>query len=408
MIEYRPRWISHLLKAVCEEAPIVVLTGPRQVGKSTLLHHEMADSYKLFNLDDLDILSQIKRDAQSILLSHDRVIIDEAQRAPEILLTVKKLVDESPRKRFILSGSANLLLMAQVSDSLAGRAQFLHLAPMTLAEIRRKTPPDWLLQLLQTGTFHPPVIEQSATPELQNWVWTGGMPVVLQHSESSSLTRWREGYIESYLERDLRQLSMIDSLTDFRRLMKLAALRNGQELNQSELARDAALSQPTAHRYLNLLEISEWIQSVPAFISNRSLRIMKRPKLIWFDTGITAHLQGFFNPVTLPSEREWGRLFETYILNQIEPLCRLLTPKAELYFWRLQSGAEVDAVIQKGSFLIAIEIKTSAQIRYEDSRGLQLFMEHHPNCRCGLLFYSGADLNQLTKNIWAVPVSALW
>ncbi|RQW04895.1 ATP-binding protein, partial [candidate division KSB1 bacterium] len=329
MIDYHPRWMANLLKTVCKEASIVVLTGPRQVGKSTLLLHEMADTYRLFNLDDLDILGQMQRDAQAVLLSDDRIIIDEAQRAPQILLTVKKLVDEFPQKRFILSGSANLLLMAQVSDSLAGRAQFLHLMPMTRAELRRKIPPDWLVRLLETGTFHPPAIEQGEAPELHNCVWTGGLPIVLQRSDPESLTRWREGYIESYLERDLRQLSMIDSLTDFRRLMKLAALRNGQELNQSELARDAALSQPTAHRYLNLLEISEWIQSVPTFIGNRSLRIMKRPKLTWFDTGIAAHLQGF-RPTSLASEREWGRLFETYILNQIIPLCGLLTPKAEL------------------------------------------------------------------------------
>jgi len=408
MIHYIPRWCVSLLKTQVEETPVVVLTGPRQVGKSTLLKHEFADTFTYFNLDDLDILSQFKRDAASVLRSSNRIIIDEAQRSPECFLTVKKLVDQDSGRRFILSGSANLLLMAQTGESLAGRAQFLHLMPMTHGEMKQLAPPAWLLELLENGQFNAPTATAKHKPIFEHEVWQGGMPVCLQQKKSEALTRWREGYIESYLERDLRQLSMIDSLVDFRRLMKLSAGRNAQLVNKSEVARDASLSQPTAHRYLNLLEISEWIYSLPAFISNRSQQVVKSPKQHWFDTGLAAHLQGHFSPPNLATSREWGAVWETWIINQIRPLCQLLTPRAELFYWRLRSGTEIDAVIQRGSVLIPIEIKSASSVHYRDTQGLQLFIETHPPCSCGLVFYTGSTLQQLTDKIWAIPAHDLW
>jgi uncharacterized protein len=406
MNKYLPRWIAAQLDQMRDEASIIVLTGPRQVGKSTLLYHELGEKYTFFNLDDMDILDQMRRDATGILSISDQIVIDEAQRAPESLLTVKRLVDQNPEKRFILSGSANLMLMAQISDSLAGRAQFLHMAPMTLAELHKNPPPAWFLNLLQSGQLQPP--DDKIQPIPANQVWHGGMPIRIKRTTSDSLTRWREGYLESYLERDLRQLSMIDSLPDFRRLMRLAALRNAQLINQSQVARDAGLSQPTAHRYLNLLETSEWIYTLPAFLNNRSLRVMKTPKIHWFDSGMAAHIQGHFTPIAIQSVREWGGLWETWVLNQIRPLCQLLTPRADLYYWRLRSGEEVDAVIQRGNLFIPLEIKSKSSAGYNDIKSLQIFMENHPTCQTGLLFYTGNDIKQLTDKIWAMPVSTLY
>jgi hypothetical protein len=391
-----------------EEASVVVLTGPRQVGKSTLLRHEFSDTFTFFDLDDLDTVTQFQRDAESLLRPYTRIVIDEAQRSPDCFMTVKKLVDHNPERRFILSGSANLLLMAQTGESLAGRAQFLHLMPMTHGELTRRALPEWFLDLLNSGRFKAPASPPNQTPAFEHDVWQGGMPVCLHRQQPDSLTRWREGYIESYLERDLRQLSMIDSLIDFRRLMTLSACRNAQLVNKSEVARDASLSQPTAHRYLNLLETSEWTYSLPAFIVNRSQRVVKSPKHHWFDTGIAAHIQGHFSPDGLNASREWGGLWETWVLNQIRPLCQLLTPRAELFHWRLRSGTEIDAVIQRGGTLVAIEIKSAATVRYRDTQALQLFLETHPDCCCGLVVYSGTTLQQLTDKIWAVPAMYLW
>jgi len=410
MNTYHPRWTAPLLKTMIKEAPIVVLTGPRQVGKSTLLRNELADHFKLFDLDDLDLLEQIKRDPNPFLSISDYLIFDEAQRAPELLVSIKKLVDTHPEKRIILSGSANLLLMSKVTDSLAGRAQFLHLAPMTVAELNTRKPPLWLEYLLLHGRFKPEQILNNSKTHAWNTsrIWQGGMPVTLQRQKPDSLVRWREGYIESYLERDLRQLSQIDSLTDFRRLMKLAALRNGQILNQSEIARDAAISQPTTHRYLSLLETSEWTYSLPPFLSNKSVQVMKRPKIHWFDTGIAAHLQSWYDTKVLLESRELGALLETFAVNQIRPLCGLLTPKAELFFWRLRDGTEVDLVIQRGSTIIALEIKSSLKARYQDIRGLQKFITLHERCSCGLLLYSGTKVEKMTDKIWAIPITALF
>lgn len=407
MTQYYSRWIEPLLETMCQESPIVVLTGPRQVGKSTLLKQKLGNRYKLFNLDNFDVLNQIERDPLALLTSFNRIIIDEAQRAPDCFTTVKLLVDNHPNKRFVLSGSANLMLMQKISESLAGRAEFIHLMPMTQGELQQSNPSAWFIKLLKTGIFEPPVDKNKLFSKPYQATWRGGMPVCLQRTESESLVRWREGFIESYLERDLRQLSSIDSLADFKALMKLASLRNAQILNQSEIARDAALSQPTAHRYLNLLQTSEWTYILPAYAVNRSLRMVKSPKLHWFDTGIAAHLQGFYSPSTVRESREFGGLWETWVLEQIRPLCQLMTPKAELYFWRIRSGAEIDAVIQRGKILIAIEIKSKPHVNYSDTTGLQLFIQNHPGCHCGLLFYPGSKLEQMTDKIWAVPVSYL-
>jgi hypothetical protein len=407
-MSYYSRWCVSLLKTMVEESSVVVLTGPRQVGKSTLLRHEFNDTFTFFDLDDLDTMTQFQQDAESLLRPYTRIVIDEAQRSPNCFMTVKKLVDQNPERRFILSGSANLLLMAQTGESLAGRAQFLHLMPMTHGELNQRPQPEWLLDLLQSGHFKHPPGTPNPKPVSEENVWQGGMPVCLHRQQPDSLTRWREGYIESYLERDLRQLSMIDSLIDFRRLMKLSACRNAQLVNKSEVARDASLSQPTAHRYLNLLETSEWTYSLPAFITNRSQRMVKSPKHHWFDTGIAAHVQGHFSPDDIAASREWGGLWETWVINQIRPLCQLLTPRADLFHWRLRSGAEIDAVIQRGAVTIAIEIKSATTVRYRDTQALQLFLETHPDCCCGLVFYSGTTLQPLTDKIWAVPVNYLW
>jgi hypothetical protein len=406
--KYLPRWMSAQLKVMASEGRVTVLTGARQVGKSTLLAHELGEDWCLFSMDDFDIQSQARRDPDILLTSSKHIILDEAHLSPSLFPRIKRLVDQDRSRRFILSGSANLLLLSRTTESLAGRAEFLHLLPFSAGELAGHDIPAFLQQLF-IGDMEPPAIlavTLDATA-LATMVWNGGMPEIAHRRNTSDLLRWREGYIRSYLEKDLRELSQIDNLPDFKRLMSLAALRCGCLLNQSDVARDAGLSQPTAHRYLGMLEVSEQCVRLTPFHSNAAKSIVKSPKLMWTDTGIAAFAAGFMSPSDLLTSREWGAFLECYVYNQLRAMCGTWDLPGEIFFWRTRSGVEVDFVIRRGRRLIAVEVKASQQVRYEDTAGLQEFMRLHSDCRAGIVLYAGGEKKRLADTLWAVPLSWL-
>jgi uncharacterized protein len=325
--DYVPRWITPILQQALEDAPVSVLTGARQVGKSTLLLNELPfRDWRFLSMDDFDVLQQSNERPEALWAGTDRVILDEVQKAPKLLAAVKRAVDLAPgRMKFVLSGSANLLLMRQVSESLAGRAIYHVLDPLTLGEINRAEPSN-IFQEILAGKWPPestlPEPPSDALPIIQR----GLMPALLRLNSAPSWVRWWEGYVSTYLERDLRQVAQIDALVDFRHLMELLVLRTGQILNQSDLGRDASLSQPTVHRYINLLETTHLFERVPAFTSNRTSRIFKSPKGYWNDTGLAVFLAGYFQEEVLRKAREVGNFFESFIYHHVRVLAQLMNP----------------------------------------------------------------------------------
>jgi len=405
--QYKRRWITPFLKKMVAESPVTVLTGARQVGKTTLLQHELKNSWQYFSLDNYDVQGQLQRNPELILEGHSHIILDEVQKVPEIFPLIKSAVDRDAKKRFVLSGSANLLLMSTISESLAGRAEFLDLDPMTKAELSDNPPPQIIVHLLEGQALNPGQGEFSEYA-LDDIVWRGGMPAVLSRQEPDSLVRWREGFITSYLERDLRQLSQIDNLADFKKLMKLAALRAGNILNQSNLARDAGLTQPTTHRYLNLLEISRLMMRLPVYRSSRNLRLIKSPKIMWVDSGLAYHLAGYYNTDQIQQTHEWGNMLECFVFGQLKAIASLLTPKPNIYYWRTQKGDEIDLIIEYGNSITAFEIKAASQVRYEDTRSLQLFMTNHSSKSLGIVLYNGKEIKKLGDRLFAMPICVLW
>ncbi len=394
------------LRMMAEEARITVLTGARQVGKSTMLAHELGAEWTYFTLDDFDVQSQAKRDPDVLLAASKRIILDEAHMIPSLFPRIKHFVDQDRTRRFILSGSANLLLLSRTTESLAGRAEFLHLFPLSAGELACSRAPKTLEQafsqdFMPSGRPFAPMDSHI----LAEMVWKGGMPEMVHRNNRPGIARWREGYIRSYLERDLRQLSQIDNLPDFKRLMSLAALRCGCLLNQSDLARDAGLSQPTAHRYLGILDVSEQCHRLPPFHTNASKSVVKTPKLMWTDTGIAAFAAGFMSESSLLSAREWGSFLECYVFNQLRAVCGMWDPPGEIFFWRTRSGMEVDFVIRRGRRLVAIEVKAAKQVRFEDTAGLQEFMRTHSDCCMGIVLYAGGEERRMANNLMAVPLS---
>ncbi|MCX6046777.1 MAG: ATP-binding protein [Chloroflexi bacterium] len=405
---YYERWLTPLLQTASTEHPVIVLTGARQVGKSTLLRHaEPFRSWRYHTMDDFDSLRQATEDPQSLWAGTDALVLDEVQKAPKLIAAVKKAVDErQPPMHFVLSGSAHLLLMQQVSESLAGRAVYFILNPMTLGEIHGQPPPVLLTAAL-AGQWPAEADLAQSLPDTTPLLLRGFLPRLLTLERAEAWPQWWEGYVATYLERDLRQVAQIDALVDFRRLMELLALRTGQLVNQSDLGRDARLSQSTVHRYLNLLETTHLFDRLPAYTASHTTRLLKAPKAFWTDPGLAVFLAGYFDQESLRNSRELGSYFETMIYLHLRVLTSLLIPRARLYFWRTQTGDEPDIVVEHGRRLLAIEIKMTDNPGYRHVDGLRKFLQAHPHATGGLLIHCGATIKRLDEKIVAVPWSAL-
>lgn len=408
-----PRLLEPAITAALQRFPVVVLTGARQTGKTTLVGTGTLAKGRIFrSFDDYDVLERALEEPDLLLQDAEQLTLDEVQRVPELLLAIKRDVDRSRKPgRFLLTGSANLLMMRRVSESLAGRAVYLTLWPMT--ETEKQGQPnagpwgDWLeAPDVQAARKLAP---STKTGDCASRVFAGGYPVPALAEEETERTLWFDGYVRTYLERDLQDLASISSLADFRRLMRLAAHRVGQMLNQSELARDAALSQATAHRYLNLLETSYQIVRLPAFAVSRTKRLVKTPKLYWTDTGLAAHLAGLTAPATPPSTPVPGALLENLVLAQILAWRETVVPRPEIHYWRTQGGIEVDFVVEQGRRLLPVEVKSGRRVRPADARGLAAFLDDHPKSSpFGILLYGGDETLPLAERIIAVPLGRLW
>ena len=400
-----PRLVSKSLQERLQVMPAVVVTGARQTGKSTLTQDLVPGDRRYFSLDDLDVHDAATRDPDALLGGKQPVTLDEVQRVPALLLDVKRAID---RRRvagqFLLTGSANLLLMRRVSESLAGRASYLTLWPMTRREQKGfgrcglwdellSAPDDKWLDILAA---------QSDEPE--DWMALarrGGFPTPALHLKSTrERAVWFDGYIRTYLERDLQDLSAISALPDFRRLMRAACLRIGQLVNQAELGRDVALPQPTVHRYLNLLETSYLLARVPAYSVNRTKQLIKSPKLYWGDTGVAIHLAGGGDS----EENLTGAHLENLVLLDLLAWRDARLERAEVLYWRTAIGEEVDFVVETGNHLLPIEVKATKRPRLADAAHLRTFRsEYGKKSRAGLLLHTGTTTEWLASDVLAVP-----
>lgn len=410
-LRYLPRLLETTVESALGELPVVVVTGARQTGKTTLVQHlPSAPARRFRTLDELRALELGEREPAVLLGEAPVMTIDEVQRAPALLREVKRAVDHDRRPgRFLLTGSANLLLMKAVSETLAGRAVYLRLLPMTEREKAKAGSSAW-----------PGIVRAAAVAAARHavegvralrvpWIEAatqGGYPAVLPLS-SEGRSRWFDGYVATYLERDLQQLAGISALHDFRRLLEVSALRVGGILNQADLARDAGLARPTAHRYLGLLEVSFQLRLLRPYARGRTPRLVKSPKLYWTDPGLAAHLAGLGAPAELEASPRRGAYLENLLLVHLDAWRETVTPRPEIYYWRTASGAEVDLVIEHGQRLLPVEVKAARQVRVADADGLERFLGEHRRATWGLLAYAGDEIVPLSARVLAVPVARL-
>ncbi len=409
-----PRLQTSHLRNFLRNHPVVILHGARQTGKTTLacMPH-IGQNRTYLTLDDFEVTDIARRGPAALFIGRQRITLDEVQRQPDVLLAIKVDVDQHRIPgRFLLTGSANLLLMEKIAESLAGRAVYCLLPPLTWAEIEQRpfgntldlllehTSLDEVVHVLESGALHP-------RRPLSAAIFAGGYPVPALSEDAAFRTQWFDGYVQTYLERDLRTLSATDNLLEFRRLMQMCAVHNGTILNIASIANDAGLSPATARRYLNLLETSFQVVRIPAYAVNRGKRLIKAPKLFWTDTGLGAHLVGLCTEEALVHSREWGRWLENWVGLHLLIYTGLKSPRASLSHWRTSHGHAVDFVLQAGRRLLPIEVTTTARPSARDLRGLHTFLDTYAEVPFGILACQCEAPLVLSSRLLALPIASL-
>ncbi|MGH8228675.1 MAG: ATP-binding protein [Steroidobacteraceae bacterium] len=392
--------IAHALRA----SPVVVVLGARQTGKTTLVRSLPPLAGRPYlTLDDFDLRMQAAADPEAVVDRAPALVIDEVQRARDLLIAVKRAVDRDQRRtigRFVLTGSANLLMMQQIGETLAGRAVYVTLWPFTRRErLGLGRTGIWSEILAAPSAEWRQIIDAHAGPQ-EDWreiVRLGGFPVPAHEmSDDDARASWFSGYVQTYLERDLQALRAVENLADFRRLMRAACLRIGGLLNQAELGRDVGISQPQVHRFLSLMETSFQAIRLPAYAVNRTKRLIKAPKLYWCDTALALHLAAEAEPR--------GAHLENLVLTDLLAWRDTQARRPEVLYWRTASGEEVDFVIETPARTLPVEVKTATRLAPADARGLDVFLEEYASSSDGgLLLYGGSETFPITRRVLAVP-----
>lgn len=362
---YIRRQLESTLRSALAHFPAVILTGPRQSGKTTVLRRLLGASYSYVLLDELDKRAFAHQDPKGFLERYPPpVFIDEIQNVPALLSYIKARIEEdgSPGN-WVLSGSQQFSMMKNVSESLAGRAAVLHLHPLSISESLRNNRPslrtwgDYVRHL-----WNPRHARQGSAPPLGQWLLDGCYPA-LRQKRSAPKSLWYSSYLQTYLDRDVRGNIREANLNDFQRFLKLLAARTATELNQASLSRDLGLSIPTIRSWISLLEASSLVYLLPPYHKNFGKRIIKSPKLYFMDTGLVSHLVGLQTAEHLMLSPMAGALFETAIVSNFKKMMDSFGTPGSLFFWRAISDLEVDLIIDVAGDLYPIEVKLSSTLK---------------------------------------------
>jgi hypothetical protein len=406
------RGIEANLKAALGDTPVVLVHGARQTGKTTLVRRvaERSAAASYLTLDDAAVLAAAVADpVELIAASEGLVVIDEVQKAPGLLPAIKLAVDRDRRPgRFLLTGSAQVLMVPAVSESLAGRMEILTLWPFSQGEIA-ETPEGFVDAVF--GDSSPRMEpEPPGGPSLRRRVLRGGYPEVVERPAEDRRRAWFGAYITAILQRDVRDLANITGLTEMPRLLALLAARAGGLLNKAELSRESGIPYATLDRYLSLLEITFLLRLLPAWSGNLGKRLTRAPKVALCDTGLQAHLTGV-------SEERLGRepglsgpLVEAFVAMELTKQASWSRTRAALFHFRTAAGREVDLVLEDAAGrVVAVEVKAAATFGRRDLAGLRALAEElGPRFHRGVLFYAGEAAVPVGDRSWALPVSALW
>ncbi len=378
------RHLAKQLTSAAGKEPVVTVMGPRQSGKTTLVQHCFPD-HRYLSLERPDIRERAMQDPLGFLASQrEGLILDEVQRVPELLSYIQVAVDQSPEPgSFILTGSQNLLLMQGISQTLAGRTALLTLLPLSLSELLGR-------EALDPARLRIPT--RASAPDRDRWdvLWAGFYPRI--HDRGLDPQSWLGDYFRTYVERDLRDVMRVQDLDSFERFVRLTAAWTGQELNLTSLAEDVGVSQPTAKHWLEVLRIGYIVTLLPPHHDNFRKRLRKRPKLHFVDTGLACYLLGIHSAEALRLHPLRGAIFESFVVSELHKAFANRRQPAPLYFCKDKTGHEIDILLDLGSRLLPIEVKSGETIP-SDAHQSMLWWATLPgnDNEGGVLVYGGKD-----------------
>jgi len=405
-----PRFAEPRLTEALADSPILLIHGPRQCGKTTLAQIVgKRKGYAYVNLDDDVLCAAAQADPVGFVGDlPESAILDEVQRVPELFSALKVAVDRNRiAGRFILTGSANVLLLPKLSDSLAGRMEILRLHPLAQCELVRRIP--GFLRSLFAGRFRVRQTDRLAG-QLAEKIVAGGYPAALARPAGRRRAAWYRDYLDALVQRDVRDLARISSLDVLPRLLALAASQTSRLLNVADLASPFQVSRPTIRDYITLLERVFLVDSLPPWHSNRLSRLIKTPKLHVGDTGLACSLLGIDAAGLIADRPLLGQLLETFVFQELRRQASWHDEPLTFYHYRDKDGVEVDIVIEQGSRALAgVEIKASATVTAADFRGLRKLKDASgKRFVSGVVVYDGETSASFGENLYAVPLRALW
>jgi len=389
-----------------QDTPVVLINGPRQSGKTTLVKQYLP-SLPYYSLDDNNILNAAKQDPVGFINRIDKGIIDEIQRAPELLRAIKLSVDQNRQPgRFLLTGSANLLALPQIGDSLAGRMEILTLLPLSQAEIECRE--NHFLNYAQKQSW-PSQTTSSNQLEIMSQALIGGYPEMLMRQDYARRNAWARSYIRAIVERDVKDISSIEKLVEMPRLLEVLAQQSGKLTNFTQIGGQLNLDTKTTQKYVALLETLFLVNQLRPWHGNTLNRILKTPKIHFLDSGLLACL----NRITLESietdKSDFGALLETWVYSELLKTITMADEPWNIYYYRDKDQVEVDFVLENHNRkMIGIEVKASSTVFNQDFRGLRkLAALSDKEWLSGIVLYNGDKCLSFGNNLWAIPFSLL-
>ena len=403
-----PRRLESRIAEAMADTPVVLLAGPRQAGKTTLVRQMSGAGMRYLTLDDELTLMSARDDPVGMIRSLDRAVIDEIQRAPQLLLAIKKSVDEDRRPgRFLLTGSANLMAVPKVADSLAGRMETLLLLPLSQGEIEGQAA-NWLDRVFAGQ------IPKSKTlangNNLVERVLKGGYPEVIARATARRRNTWARQYIDAIIQRDVRDISGIEKLDQLPRFLRALAQTAGQMCNYTQLGGQVGLDSKTTSKYISVFEQMYLLKRVDVWARNRLNRVVKTPKLQFIDSGLLATLLELTSDEVQQNRTRFGNVLETFVFSELLKATTTAENEYALMYYRDADKVEVDVVIENAAGqLVGVEVKATATVKESDLRGLRkLSALAGAKFKMGVLLYDGDETMPLGDNIWAAPLSTLW
>ena len=406
--QFYPRGAAARIRTAMSDTPVVLVNGPRQSGKTTLVRSLFGDERPYFTLDDDTTLASARADPIGFVREIDTAILDEVQRAPELLRAIKAAVDNDRRPgRFLLTGSANILALPIISESLAGRMEVATLMPLAQSELRGKETN--FLDKAFAGDISAPGHVALGT-DLVDLALTGGYPEMIARPDPRRRAAWARDYIRAIVERDVREIADVERLDQMPQLLRALAHHSGQLLNFAQLAGQVGLDDKTARRYIGLFENLFLVRRIEPWFRNPLKRLVKTPKLYFLDSGLLSALTGSTADRIARDRSLFGALLETFVLDEVLRLATWSDVQLSLYHYRDKDQDEVDIILEdEAGDMIGLEVKAAATVTAADFKGLRKVADATGRAfRAGWVLYDGDKVLPFGERMAAIPLSCLW